>query len=59
MVLAKDMNAAADEIVKVRSRARRGKLDPAEVPKSCKSAKGSGCWRTRTVHDVYHLALEA
>ena len=31
VVLAKDMNAAADEIVKVRSRARREKLDPAEV----------------------------
>ena len=29
--LAKDMNAAADEIVKLRSLARREKLDPAEL----------------------------
>ena len=31
VALAKDMNAAADEIVKLRSRARRDKHDPAEV----------------------------
>ena len=38
VAVAKDMNPAADEIVRLRRRARREKLDPAELrPKNCTS----------------------
>jgi len=44
VALAKDMNAAADEIVKLRNHARRNKRDPPScAPTGCASERSSGC----------------
>jgi hypothetical protein len=48
VALAKDMNAAADEIVKLRNQARRDKPTPPNcAPKNRTSEKSSGFWKTR------------
>jgi hypothetical protein len=53
VALAKDMNAAADEIVKLRSRAQREKRDPAELrPEELHIREKFGLLEDTPLHDV-------